>query len=400
MIEPKVLSAGFAERFGAPPTLAATGPGRVNLIGEHVDYAGGFVMPCAVEPGVTVVARQRPDRPRRVRAASIGYADVVDLDVFDECDPEGVGRVWARYLFAVTDQLVARGLLTRESPGVDLLFASDLPQGAGLSSSAAFEVAAALILLEAAGPGAASVPPKDLALLAQAAEHGPYVGTRCGIMDQYACALGRRDHALLLDCDALTHRAVPFDSSMAVLVVMNSMKRRGLVDSAYNARRAEAEAGLATLARLTGRDLRTSREATPELWRAHAADIPEPERRRLKHQVTENARTRAFADALAARDLPAAGRLLRQGHASLRDDFEVSCPELDVLVNIAVAQPGCHGARMTGAGFGGCAIALVEPVHAATFIVETKRAYHRRTGLDPECFATSAGDGARVVPMA
>jgi galactokinase len=367
----------FAWRVGGVPGFVARAPGRVNLIGEHTDYNDGFVLPMAIDRAVWIAARARADRRVVVHSLDFEESAVLDLAAITHAD-DG----WPEYLRGVAWALGEAG--HRLECGWEGVMAGDVPVGAGLSSSAALELAAARAFAEACG-----LPwdPAAMARLAQRAEN-EWVGVRSGIMDQMISASGLQGHCLLIDCRSLATRAVPLPPGVAV-VVMDTATRRGLVDSAYNERRAQCEAA----ARALG--VRALRDATLARLDANAALDPTT-RRRARHVVTENARTLDAADALARGDAPAVGALMDASHASLRDDFEVSRAELDAIVAIAREQPGCHGARMTGAGFGGCAVALVDAPAAGALVAEVARRYQQETGLRPALYVCTAAAGASV----
>jgi len=385
------LGRAFADHFGCGgPDWLAWAPGRVNLIGEHTDYNGGFVLPVAIDRGIGMAARVTGEE--RLRLWSMDYTAEWQCAAGEDlarlsAEPHG----WHSYFVAVVDQFQRRGFGV---PGLDVVIGGDVPSGAGLSSSAAYGVCAAVLLDAVLG---SKIARRDLALMAQAAEHSPFVGVRCGIMDQFASALGARDHALFLDCHTMEHELVPFDSAGAALVIINTKKRRGLVESEYNRRRAECEEGLARLCQLAGQPFETLRHVTPDVFAAHEARLPEVVRRRVRHNVTENARVRAFVEGLRRGDWPVLGTLLYESHASLRDDFEVSCAELDAVVEMAGRCPGVHGCRMTGAGFGGCAVALVEPAAVSTVCSALARDYEALFGVTPDILVSAPAGGASVV---
>jgi galactokinase len=346
-------------------------PGRVNLIGDHTDYQEGLCLPVAIDREVVVGYRPRGDA--RVTVRSLDFDGTVAIDAGGSDDPDRVEPRWGRVVAGVVRVLAARG---RPSVGVDAIVASTVPVGSGLSSSAAFEVAIAAALADAAEWPLSGLP---LALAAQEAEHAG-TGMPCGIMDQLASVAGRAGHALLLDCRSLEVEAVALPKALGIVVVHSGLPR-SLESSAYAQRRAACEGA----ARRLG--VKTLRDATP----AQVADDPI-----ARHVVSENARVTAFVAALRCGDLDAAGRLAIESHRSLADDFGVSTPELDLLVTLAV-ECGAHGARLTGAGFGGCIVALV-PVDEATGIVEAVvDRYRAQTGLATVAFPVRAVDGAGPV---
>jgi galactokinase len=367
----------FAARFGEAPSLVVRAPGRVNLIGEHTDYNDGFVLPMAIERSVRIALRPRTDG--RVRLHSLDMAEPCDVDVMA---PVHGAPAWGEYVAGCASALREAGCLLAGFEGV---VASDVPVGAGLSSSAALELATLRAL--AAVSGIAWQPPA-MARLAQRAENA-WVGVQCGIMDQMIAAVGEAGHAVLIDCRSLATTPVPLPVGTAV-VILDTGTRRGLVDSAYNERRAQCEAAATAFGVRALRDIDVGTFAARE----HALDAAV--RRRAGHVVTENARTIAATAAMRASDAVSLGALMDASHVSLRDDFEVSTPALDTMVAIARAQAGCHGARMTGAGFGGCAVALVDAAVVETFTATVATEYAARTGHDPRLYVTGAAAGASI----
>lgn len=343
-------------------------PGRVNLIGDHTDYQQGLCLPIAIDRDVLVATRVRDDG--RVIVRSFDFGGTVDVAADGSEDPATMVPSWGRTVGGVVRVLAAAG---RPPAGIDAAVASTIPVGSGLSSSAACEVALAMAL---GGAARRPIEGRELALAAQAAEHLAS-GVPCGVMDQMASVFGRSGNAVLLDCRTLAVSLVPLPPGLDVLVVHSGLARR-LETSAYAERRRACEASAARLG------LRSLRDAVPE----QVADDP-----RARHVVSENARVASFADALRASDLTTLGRLMLDSHASLRDDFEVSTSELDLLVDLLVDN-GAYGARLTGAGFGGCVVALT-PAGAATSIGRRACAEYRlRTGLIPDAFRVIAVDGA------
>ena len=327
-----------------PRTFRA--PGRVNLIGEHTDYNDGFVMPAAIEFAAYVEVNQRADRRLVVRSEN--YAETREFDL-DDPEPRPQGH-WSDYVRGVAVTLERAG---RHITGADLRVRSDVPMGAGLSSSAAIEVATALALLRDV-----QIDKTTLATLCQRAEN-EFVGVRCGIMDPFIACHARAGHALMLDCRTLEYRLSPLPRGVK-LVIANTMVRHSLAGGEYNRRRAECEEGAAFF----GRSLRDVTLGDLERERGELAEIVY---KRCRHVITENARVLAASVALEQGNLPAFGELMYQSHRSLRDDFEVSCAELDALVDIAGRAPGVYGSRMTGGGFGGCTISLVQEQHVEAF---------------------------------
>jgi galactokinase len=383
LLTPTALKASFLDRFGVEPRLFSA-PGRVNLIGEHTDYNDGFVLPMAIERRTMVAAAPRADG--RIVAQSLGAADGFELELATPGKPQR--GIWGDYVEGTARALMARGVAVG---GASLLIDSDVPAGAGLSASAALETSVGLALASLAGRG--DLDRVTLALAGQAAEH-EYVGTRCGIMDQYIAALGVRGGAVLIDCRSLEPRVVTMDLGSATVAICDTRVKHELASSAYNERRTECERAVAHFAsRLPG--IRALRDVTEADFERYAPELSDVLLRRARHVVTENARTLAAAELLERGELDRFGSLMAASHASLRDDYEVSCAELDFAVEIALEVPGVYGARMTGGGFGGCAIALA----AARAVPELTDAWQRRMreqfGRGVEVFASAACEGAK-----
>jgi galactokinase len=371
----------FEERYGVPPAFLARAPGRVNLIGEHTDYNDGFVLPMAIDRAVWIALRPRDDA--RVEVHSLDFGETHGFGV---ADLSTAGDGWIEYVRGMAWALETSGAQLRGWEGVT---AGDVPIGAGLSSSAAMELATARAF---AAVSSLDWDPARMALLAQKAENG-WVGMQCGIMDQMISAAGRAGYALLIDCRSLETRPVPLPPGTSV-VILDTATRRGLVDSAYNDRRRDTTAAAAFLG------VPALRDVTVEQFERRETEMDPVMRRRARHVVTEDERTLRAAEALERGDATEVGRLMNESHASLRDDFEVSRAELDTIVELAQAQPGCFGARMTGAGFGGCAVALVEQPAAARFAEEVASKYHADTGLEPKVYVCSASAGASIESFA
>ncbi|HLM58481.1 MAG TPA: galactokinase [Pyrinomonadaceae bacterium] len=381
MTSATAVAGEFGRRFGGRPRVFRA-PGRVNLIGEHTDYNEGFVMPAATD--LATWAAVAPQEGREVRVVSLE----LDEEFAFSLDDTGAGRrgQWTDYVQGVARSLEAGGFRLR---GARLLVSSDVPIGSGLSSSAALEVSSARALLAAAE---AEADPLTVARLCQRAEN-EFVGVRSGIMDQYASCFGREGHALLLDCRSLESEALPLPGGVAI-VVCNTMVKHSLAGGEYNLRRADCEEA----ARLLG--VRALRDVTAEGFARRAAELPERLRRRARHVVTENARVGGAAAALKSSDLGAFGRAMNESHFSLRDDYEVSCKELDLMADLGRARPGVYGARMMGGGFGGCTINLVEEPAVESFLAEVPQAYERETGLKPAVYLCRASEGAGEVTPA
>jgi len=355
-------------------------PGRVNLIGEHTDYNDGFVMPIAIDRHTTVTATPRGDRRLRARSDALGETADIDLDAIA---PGPTGH-WSDYVRGVAAVLERDG---HRLTGADLDITSDVPIGAGLSSSAALEVAVASAL---AGVAGIALDPTAIALACQRAEH-EYAGIRCGVMDQFAACHARPGHALLLDTRSLTPEWLPLPASIAV-VVCNTMVRHALASGEYNERRDDCEAGVRALAPHAS-GIRALRDVTPAVLESNRERLSRRVYRRCRHVVTENMRVLLAASALRQGDLEAFGSLMGSSHRSLRDDYEVSCPELDAMVDIGL-QSSAIGARLTGGGFGGCTVNLVPAGAVDRFRTRVAAEYERRTGIRPEIYVCAAGAGA------
>ncbi len=374
------LSAQFTQIFHAPPTHLIRAPGRVNLIGDHTDYNDGFVLPIAIDREIQMAARQRNDRIVRVVALDFGGArSEFSLDSI-QSDPQ---RAWSNYIRGVARSLQQR---IPNLIGADLLIHGNVPIGSGLSSSAALEVCAALAFQAIGKFGIERI---ELARLCQQAEN-EFVGVQSGIMDQVASLLAREGHALLIDCGDLTFEYVSLPRGAAI-VVCDTMKRRGLIDSEYNARRNECQEA----ARLLG--VKSLRQVSASDFTRAEKDLPPSISRRARHVIAENDRVLQATQAAKQNDLRAFGALMNQSHVSLRDDFQVSCAELDTMVELARKQSGCFGARLTGAGFGGCTVNLVEEVAVPEFVEAVTQEYAARVGIAPLVFVCRAAGGASTL---
>ncbi len=374
----------FDERFGAAGRRVAVAPGRVNLIGEHTDYNDGFVLPMAIGKAAVVVFRPRDDR--LLRGYSVAFDEEQQL-ALDSLTPPG-GSSWISYVAGVAWAFASEGLPTR---GLDVVVDGDVPIGAGLSSSAALELATARALAETAGLPWDAV---RMAKLGQKAENG-YVGMNCGIMDQFASAACEEGKALLLDCRSLETQPVPVPARAAV-VVMDTGARRQLAGSAYNDRRAACERVVAAISR-SRRDVRALRDVSMSQLEAARASLDPTDFQRASHVVPENTRPVELAKAFAKDDLALAGRLMNDSHSSLRDLYAVSSEELDLITEIARRQPSCYGARMTGAGFGGCAVALVDASAVEAFAAAVLPAYKARIDLPAALYPCRPEAGARLL---
>jgi galactokinase len=386
MLDVTTIRTQFEHYFQIHPRLIVRAPGRVNLIGEHTDYNDGFVFPVAIDRATYVAARPRDDRMVRVIALDLQDEDTFSLDRLDR----SATRHWSNYVRGVIKGLLAAG---HQLGGANLAITSDVPRGAGLSSSAALEVAIGYTFQTLSR---LNILGEELALLAQGAENS-FVGVQCGIMDQFISALGQANHALLLDCRDLTYRSVPLPVE-ARIIVCDSHIERSLAASAYNQRRQECEEAVRILKQSYPK-IRALRDITMDQLAAHAADLPEPIRSRARHVVSENDRTLRGVAALDQGDVAAFGKFMNESHASLRDDYQVSVPEMDALVAAAQAIPGCYGSRLTGAGFGGCTVSLVAADATEQFCDAIALAYTAATGRSATIHICRAVDGVgRATP--
>jgi galactokinase len=379
------LRESFRRRFGEPAVICRA-PGRVNLIGEHTDYNEGFVMPAAIGLHTWVAGAPRSDT--RLLLRSENYSDEFEFDLRDSAPRPR--RHWSDYARGVALGLARAG---SRMGGANLLIRGEVPIGAGLSSSAALEVATGLALLHLAGEAIDRI---GLARLCQQAEN-EFVGMRCGIMDQFIACLARAGHALLLDCRSLQCQLAPLPDCTR-LVICNTMVRHELAGSEYNRRRAECEHAVNWFRRRLPH-VRSLRDVTLADLEQHGKGMSSEAYRRARHVISENARVLAAASALERGELGVLGRLMAESHSSLRRDYEVSCPELDLMVELAAGQQGVYGARMTGGGFGGCTVNLVEHNHAPAFRQNIAQEYARRTGRQPDIYICSAAPGAEEVSV-
>lgn len=373
----------FEDVYGGTARLFRA-PGRVNLIGEHTDYNDGFVMPAAIQYDVWVAVGGHAGRTVSVR--SCNFPDVVEINL-DADEPKKKNH-WSDYVTGVALALERTGHRLR---GADLLIRGDVPIGSGLSSSAAIEIASAMALLAASDKCMDFV---SLAKLCQRAEN-EFVGARVGIMDQFVSCCGRAGQALMLDCRSLEYRLLPLPAGVS-LVICNTMVKHSLASGEYNARRAECEQGLRLLSRFLP-DIRSLRDVSASELELYAEKLPNLIYRRCRHVVGENARVQKAASALNDGDLELFGRLMGESHRSLRDDYEVSCDELNLMVDLAAKAKGVYGCRMTGGGFGGCTINLVRDSAVPTLQREVTDSYRQATGLAPQIFVSAAADGAGEV---
>jgi galactokinase len=380
-ITPRDVAEHFTGRLGGPPRWIIRSPGRVNLIGEHTDYNDGFVLPLAIDRAIWIALRPRDDH--RVAVHSLDFDQSGEF-LLGELSRGPMG--WIEYLKATAWTLQEAGFALSGWEGV---LAGDVPVGAGLSSSAALEMATARAFAARCG---LDWDPTSMAKLGQRAEN-QWVGVNCGIMDQLVSAAGRAGHALLIDCRTLHTQPVPIPDGVAV-VVLDTSTRRGLVDSAYNERRAQCESAAEFF------KVPALRDVGLDLFQQLSSGLEEATRRRALHVITENDRTLQAAEAMRRGEVSALGVLMNKSHDSLRDDYEVSSDALNAMVESARAHPACYGARMTGAGFGGCAVAVVEVQSAADFVRGTAAAYQEKTGHSPAVYVCQATNGAEIVEAA
>ena len=390
-----VLAATYGEDTACSEILVVRAPGRVNLIGEHTDYNEGFVLPAAIDRDVMIAARGRRDRAVRVRSLNYGEAVEFTLDgiAYDR------DHIWSNYVRGTLKVLAESG-----APlcGMDMVVTGDVPAGAGLSSSAALEVATAVAARAVAARAAAGfdLDGRDLALKCQRAENS-FVGVNCGIMDQLASALGKAGHALFIDCRSYEYEPVPLPCDYRI-VICDTGVRRGLRDSEYNLRRSQCEEAVRLLRR-DRPDVRSLRDVSPEDLPDLEDHLPTPARERARHVVLENDRVLRSVGALRGGHVDMFGGLMVESHASLRDLYEVSCPELDAMVEVTLDMPGVAGARMTGAGFGGCTVNLVRDDAVDEFRRTVLARYMRtvdpsRLSSEPQVYVCRAEDGAGLMP--
>jgi galactokinase len=385
MIDAEAFKNEFQHRYSAEP-IVISAPGRVNLIGEHTDYNDGFVMPFAIDRQTLVGISARPDDHINVHTLTLDKTAEFELDSLSAT----TGRKnWTKYIAGMAAVLKRSG---SQISGANMLIDSDIPFGAGLSSSAALEIATGFAFLELIGQ---QIDPRELAKAGQKVEH-EFVGVRSGIMDQLASAMSHEDHALLLDCRSLDIDFVPLELGTAMLAAVDTNVKHSLASSKYNERRSECERGVELLSKqIPG--ISALRDVSSEQLREYENLLPEPIKRRCRHVITENERTLEAAKALRRRDLDEVGRLMDLSHASLRDDYEVSCAELDLLAGTADEIDGVYGSRMTGGGFGGCTISLLENSAFENFEEQTTARYKKAFGREPTIFAVKPSAGARRI---
>ena len=395
----------FEETFGSAPTFIASAPGRVNLIGEHTDYNDGYVFPVAIDKYINIAARQRTDQRVTLHASDVNDSWEFNLDALQSIPQQA--PAWSRYLIGVASLLQAS---RRTVAGMDAVITGDVPIGAGLSSSAALSVSATLAFLtagsELVGDGL-PVPEnhkKELAALCQRVEH-EFAGVNCGIMDQTISLLGKENHGLFLDCRSLEYEHVPLNLGEHAIAICNTKVKRELAASEYNKRRAECERGVDILRRWRS-GISALRDIALTDFKKHEEELPALTQKRCRYVIEENARVLEAVSVLKRRSqrtskeadesLIRFGSLMNASHNGLRDDYEVSCKELDLLTDIARSTPGVLGSRMTGAGFGGCTVSIVHQDALEIFQTRVTTEYHEQTGIEPEIYLCNVSDGAQV----
>lgn len=377
----------FAELFGnADGARFYFSPGRVNLIGEHTDYNGGHVFPCALTLGTYGAARRRDDRKLHFYSMNLDSFGIVEASLDDLTNKKAYN--WANYPLGVVWAFAEKGY--KLDQGFDMVIWGNIPNGSGLSSSASLEVLTGVILTDLFG--ITDLTMTDLALIGQYSENN-FNGCNCGIMDQFAVAMGKKDNAIFLDTSTLKYEYAPIELKDAKIIITNSKVKHSLVDSAYNDRRRECAEALSELQ--AGVEIDSLGDLTPEEFESHKSLIKDPVRlKRAKHAVYENQRTIDAVSALKEGNIERFGELMNQSHISLRDDYEVSCEEIDILVDLAWKIPGVIGSRITGGGFGGCTVSIVKNDAVDTFIETIGEAYKEKVGHEAEFYTVDIGDGA------
>jgi galactokinase len=380
---PLRLAQSFSSRFASPPRIFRA-PGRVNLIGEHTDYNDGFVLPAAIDLYTWTAITPRGGHTLRVYSENLGESSEIDLSA---SAPKSRDH-WSDYVHGVALMLHRAGIPVR---GADLAIFSNVPSGAGLSSSAALEVSVASALLAVSER---TLPLAEIAKLCQSAEN-EFVGARVGIMDQFASCFGSADHAILLDCRSLGYKLLPLPSGLS-MVICNTMVKHGHSGGEYNDRRAQCEEGVRLLKKYFPA-IKALRDVLPEQLESRRSDLPDLIYRRCRHIVSENDRVLRTADAMQSGDLKTVGNCMAESHLSMKNDYEISCRELDIMVEIASRRGGVIGSRMTGGGFGGCTVNLVHTDSVEQFSKEIQSAYHQATGMTPEIYVSAAGAGVTEI---
>ena len=379
----------FEEKFGTHGDIRTYfAPGRVNLIGEHTDYNGGHVFPCALTLGTYAVARKREDNKLNFYSMNFESRGIVESDLNDLAPSKAAG--WTNYPKGVIWAFEKRGM--KLPVGLDVVIYGNIPNGSGLSSSASLEVLTGLVLKDLYGFDVSMI---DIALIGQYSENN-YNGCNCGIMDQFASAMGKKDNAIFLDTNTLEYEYAPVVLADAKIAIINSKVKHSLVDSAYNDRRNECETALTELQAVV--DIKTLGDLTEEEYEANKDAIKsEIRQKRAKHAVYENQRAIKAVAALKENDVETFGKLMNASHVSLRDDYEVSCEEIDILVDLAWATPGVIGSRITGGGFGGCTVSIVKNDAVDNFVSTIGKAYAEKVGHEAEFYVVDIGDGAHIL---
>jgi len=367
---------------------AFSAPGRVNLIGEHTDYNEGFVLPIAIGKKIIMLGQLRNDR--LIQVFDLGYKTKIKFSL-DSLTPLKKDT-WANYLMGVMDEIQKAGYPLQ---GVNLVFTSNIPQRAGLSSSAALEVVTALTMAKL---NSLEIKPLEMAHLCRRAENN-FVGVACGIMDQYVSCLGQKNYALFIDCRSNDYELIPLKDPNYQIIICNSKVQRGLVDSEYNKRKEECKIATEFFKHKLNREIRALRDIAIDEYEKYQAQLPEIIARRARHVISENYRVQVGVQALREGNFSAFGQLMIESHRSLKNDYEVSCAELDLLVDLALKQEGVLGARMTGAGFGGCTVNLLKRDYVDFFKEKIKKEYKKITGINPDVYLTAPSGGAKVIEL-
>jgi len=378
----KIFNGKFTDTGLAKGAFSA--PGRVNLIGEHTDYNEGFVLPIAIGKKIIMLGQLRNNR--LIQVFDLGYKAEVKFSL-DNLFPSKKDT-WVNYLMGVMDEIQKAGYPLQ---GANIIFNSNIPKGAGLSSSAALEVVTALTMAKL---NLLKIEPVEMAHLCRRAENN-FVGVACGIMDQYVSCLGKKNYALFIDCRSDDYELIPLKDHNYQIVICNSKIQRGLVNSEYNKRKEECKIAAEFFKHKLNREIRTLRDITIDEYKKYQEQLPEVTARRARHVISENYRVQAGVKALREENFSAFGQLMIESHQSLKDDYEVSCTELDLLVDLALKQEGVLGARMTGAGFGGCTINLIEKNYIDGFKKSIKNEYKKITGINPDIYVTPPAEGAK-----
>ena len=367
---------------------AFSAPGRVNLIGEHTDYNEGFVLPMAIEKKIIMMGQLRNDR--LVQVFDLNCKTKIKFSL-DNLTPIKKDK-WANYLMGVVDEIQKAGYVLQ---GANIIFRSDIPQKAGLSSSAALEVVTALTMVKL---NSLNIEPIKMARLCQQAENN-FVGVACGIMDQYVSCLGQKNYALFINCRINDYELVPFKDQNYQIVICNSKIQRGLVNSEYNKRREECKIATEFFNHKLKREIQALRDVTIDEYRKYQGQLPKVIARRARHVIAENYRVQAGVQALKKGNFSTFGQLMIESHQSLKDDYQVSCAELDLLIDLALKQEGVLGARMTGAGFGGCTVNLIKKDYIDAFKKNINNEYKKITGISPDIYVTLPAEGAKVLEL-